>query len=495
LITARAFIAGLIIVGIVASLYSAPKSVLVSLIFAGSPTPFTDEWYGTSELANLLKNEGYEFIVLFSTSDIQKVLRESPGAHRVILAIISPEVGIGEEEAEDIATLLLRGNISLLVADETRASNTLLRKLGLEISGARLKGPLNAPYVPAVISVPEEGSFSVVLSVASSLEIVEGSIIQGLDYEAVSETPAGELVAVAGEAGKGRFFVLGDGTIFLNTALSGNASSLGDYRNLSLAIFRYLSGAADPSDVVVAYDLSHYNDSLKPLRGGNGVGSGPSRSLDGIIRSYSGLDLPILLHPAMFVLLGLYFLRLAESIFFEIASRELFVAPIAATVLGYVIYRRVKKSFGEALDDNVETRVPEIDMIAETIIRRQVEALAKIGKREALELTHNLYLILDAILSKHMATSLKEIHEDRRRLEHVAERLGLTVEELRDFTRTIIALNERYEGKRKFTPIVFRWDRKLRELLEASETILLKLGYTLMGKEKLRGVEYGLRGL
>lgn len=490
----KAFLLGLLVIGIVASLYSAPKSLLVSLVFSKSPTPFTDEWYGTSRLASLLEEEGYNFSVIFSLEDLNKLMEKSPGKRVVVLTIISPESRIEPSEARLILEAMIEGRLSVLVADESQNSNTILEGIGLQISGKPLEGFAGLPYVPAVIEVPGRGSYRLLLSVASDIGLLAGLPVN-VSYEALSRSATNELVAVAGEAGGGRFFVISDGTIFLNTAFSENASQVGDYEEFALSVFRYLSSGLDPSEVLVVYDLSHYNDSLKPLREESEAPGDLLGSLLEESRNLGGFSIPIVLHPAIFVFLGLYLAKTLETLFFGLASSYPITVFLASLLIGILLYRRVKGNLGSAIDDNIDTVIPEIDMMAETPLRRRIVSVTKLEKREALELTHNLYLILDSLLSKHMGASIWSLYKDRKEIEHVARRLEVDAVKLEKFIRDLVAINERYEGKRKLTPIVISWDRKFRSMLKFSETILLRMGYTLVGKERLRGVEYGLREL
>lgn len=493
----RSFAMALMLVGLVAALYSAPKTLFISLVFEGTPAPYNTGWTGTSELASLLREQGYTVYAPTTWDRLEDIVWR--GNHsRYILVFVSPEKPITSYEARRIVSMLPAFNISILVADEERTSNELLGYFGARVTGMKLQAPDGSGYVYASIAVPTDGyaeNYLLQLSIASSIDIRlfgEPERLAATRVEVESLSLAGGNVVVGAFARytyprtEGRIAVFGDGTIFLNTALRHSTPTM-NYTDFALKVFSSLSIESPPTGVAVVFDTSHYHTNLPNITGD----MRPEEAL----RSYGQAPLPIVLHPSMLVFLAIWLLRSLENLYFEILSTNPAIGVPIVVVISYLVYRRVKGGMGaQIVDDDVVRTVEETNIVAETALRTRLLKTAKLSRREALEALYNLSITVDYLLEKHLNVTLRELAENPEALQAAARVLRVEPESLYRLASKLVALREKYEGVRRLTPIVLRWNALVRRMVYESESILEKLGYTLIGeKEGYKGVEYGVR--
>ncbi len=492
----RSFLIGLVLVGLVASLYSAPKTLFMSMVFEGTPAPYNTGWVGTSELARLLRRQGYNVYAPTAWDRVEDIVLGG-NYTRYILVFISPEKPITSYEASRIASMLQVANISILVADEAETSNELLGYFGARVTGERLEGPEGSGYIYASLNVPVNGfskSYMLQLSIASGIDVElfrrPGKAPLTVATETISLTQDGVLVGAFIRYTYlrtfGRVAVFGDGTIFLNTALRHSTPTM-NYTDFALAVFSSLSMGANPNDIAVVLDTSHYHSNLPNVTSD----MRPEEAL----RNYVQAPLPIIIHPSMIVFLAIWLLRALEKMYFEALSTNPAIGVPIIAAISYLVYRGVMGNMGvRMVNDDVIRSVEETSIVAETPLRTRLLKSAKLSRREALEALYNLSVTLDYLLEKHLNVSLRELVEDPGILEAASRVLQVEPERLQRLASKLMALRERYEGVRRFTPIVFRWNALVRKMVYESEGILEKLGYTLIGeKEGYKGVEYGVR--
>ena len=485
--------------GLVASLYSAPKTLLINYAYKQAPTPYNNDWLGTSMLAALLEKEGYHVYAASSWNDVLK-LSNDDRFRRVIVVVISPDKPVSRGEAGALFNSLALRNTSILVADENTTSNELTRPYGIEVSGkiifiVRLMGSEgNASiYVPATMRVPASSGkveeYHLVLSIASRLKISNTQAYTSI--EATSTASDGSLVGVFVKSRSiggvvNRVAVFSDGTIFLNTALSHSTREM-NYTGFALETFKALSLGSKPNETAVIFDLSHYETSMPNLD--------PSLGLRDNVENYLKAPLPIIIHPAMIVYLLLVLARNVEDVFYSnLSHMPLLGIPVLA-LASYVSYRALRgTATWDTIEDELEHTVNEVSMVSQTLLRESLISRKKISRKQAISSLHNLYELINQVLWDNMGMRLEQIASDPRELEVASRLIGVDKERLALFAGTLVRLEEKYRGERKLFPLVIRSNTLLKKMIQEAEYILENLGYTLTGEgEGVKGVEYGVR--
>ncbi|MEB3755518.1 MAG: hypothetical protein GSR79_01470 [Desulfurococcales archaeon] len=505
----KTFALGLLLVALVASIYSAPKSLFINMAFEGTPSPYNTNWLGTSDLYNLLVKEKYNVYSPTTWSQLLESIRKS-NASRIILVFISPDYPITPSEAQELYSTIKNREISLLVGDENTTSNNLLAPIGIHVTGTKLEGPDGSPYDPAVLQVPTNASvaiqmnasaknninipvikkFTLTLSIASNItqnKSHPASFIAG-EEEVISYDYMDRVVGVFKYNTK--YFryaaVFGDGTIFLNTALRSSTREM-NYTLFAITLFKALSDGADPRNVTVIIDSSHYHTNIPDIPGNSNI----TEAAD----SYFRAPLPIVFHPAMLTYFFLVIEKGAEHKFLSyLAEMPLLGVPVVG-LIGYLAYRILKMGFPyQIVDDDKDYKVSEVTVLTQSRYRQTISSAKKLDKNEIRNALYNLYFTLNQVLKEHIGVTLEEIAEDPSKAAAVSRIIGVDTEFLLGFSSWMISYRDKYEGKRMFTPLVLRWGTTLEKRAHEAEFILEKLGYTLVGsKEGFKGVEYGVR--
>ncbi len=503
----KTFLIGLLLVALVASIYSAPKSLLVNVAFKGTPSPYNTNWLGSSDLYKLLEKENYTVYAPLSWSQLLDDVKKSPG-RTVVLVFISPDYPIARDEAEALENTVKASRVvhrfSLLVADENTTSNNILRKTGIMITGHIIKGPGGSVYDLAFLSIPSRMKFPLnstlerqgqsirpntvyplTLSIASTVATNHTSnAIISRDYMnnivGVYYTPSTSSGLLYSHVA-----VFGDGTIFLNTAIR-HSTKNENYTGFILNLFKDLSDYTDPNNVTVIIDSSHYYSPIKNIGGSNAKN---------MVESYVKLPLPLMLHPAILI----YFLLLLEKtgenqLITYLGEMPLLGMPVVGLV-AYIAYRLLKMGFPYSyVDDDEDREVREVSVLTQSKFRETLVSSRKLRKKDAREALYNLYYTMNMVLKDHLSVTLEELARDPEKAEMTARVIGLDPLFLSGFARWMVLYRDKYEGKRRLTPIIIYWKRTLERKAGEAEIILEKLGFTLgESREGLKGVEYGVR--
>ncbi len=207
---------------------------------------------GTSSLVELLTSLGYEVVVVESWSSARL------GRVPCLIVAISPELPYDGRDVEALDKLVDLGS-SLVVADEGRYSNELLRGLGIpvQVSGNLVR--VGGSYVFQVRTSLGNQSFDMAYAYASSLEVTEESV------EVLSEVGGLPLVA-SYRRGSSTVVVIGDGTPFTNALLNPRNIFNPNYAFLT-NLLRSLCGSGE----LVAIEGSKYRAELQPAVAWGGV--------------------------------------------------------------------------------------------------------------------------------------------------------------------------------------------------------------------------------
>jgi len=242
------------------ALYLLVTALLATLLAEKVPLTYRDvgasprnlDPEGTSSLVEVLASLGYEVVVVesWSTAKLDRV--------PCLIVVISPELPYGSSDVEALAKLVDLGT-SLVVADEGRYSNELLRGLGIpvQISGNLVR--VGGSYVFQVRTSLGNQSFDLVYAYASSLEVAEESV------EVLSEVGGLPLVA-SYRRGNSTVVVIGDGTPFTNALLNPR-----NILNPSYAFLTSLLRSLCSSGGLVAVEGSKYRAEPQPAVAWGGV--------------------------------------------------------------------------------------------------------------------------------------------------------------------------------------------------------------------------------
>ncbi len=185
------------------------------LTYVGA-SPLNSEWDGTSALVSVLANNlSMRVVVVLSWEDL--TLPRGAGA----VFLISPTKPLSSEEVKGICRLVREGYV-LVVADEGRYSNDVLKALNVPI---RIEGNVllvnRSPTFVTSVNL-RKANVSVEFAYASPLRVWGGAkTIAAVGNTSVAAVYKGSVTA----------YVFGDGTIFTNAALT-PPSSLNPYVRL-----------------------------------------------------------------------------------------------------------------------------------------------------------------------------------------------------------------------------------------------------------------------
>jgi hypothetical protein len=323
-------ILAIILIALNAALETTPKDVLFNIgLNPLSASPRNPSPYGTSELVDLLRANGFKVIIVGSASDIDYALKGNPD--KVVIAIIAPDA-IPEPDEDILLNYAGRNNYVFLLAGENinGTMTRLAERLSARLCGVRLsianpsseefkrfyantsvdslliRFPRGSFYTIAtgyvspivhIISQPwqkhegaptlEEGEHRYVIERIGDLKylgtvynVSRGIIPFAVSFSISSEGSFVVVGAACGRGGGAELLLLGDSTPLTNAALEHDT-----YKKLALDLFSYLLGNATEGDKYVIFisDIykSNYSIELKYH---------PSILLNNLILYYKSLE-------------------------------------------------------------------------------------------------------------------------------------------------------------------------------------------------------------
>ncbi len=461
------FLYAVIFIIFIALLEYPPRTPVV----ASGASPANTGWDGTSELVSILRNMGYQVYSVAdwcSVADSLNMLK-----HPVILVFISPQERYTPEELACIGkvvkwSLNRFGRASLLVADEGPYTNPILGELNLSIYidyAILLRSVTGDPYPIALLKVPGNGTYRLVLDYATRL-------IPGFNSVIAGRTLAGDVVAAYVVRGGFKAYVMSDGSVFINELISLSNSKY-DYVGFAKALFRWLG---PPGRYVVLVEAGKYPPPVTNL---------PNLIRNAVLSLGTGAisSLVIFLHPMVWfpILHGL--IISADSYLRGLLTYSEFarIAALVAGTLFAALLIRATVSLGKPMRDEGLRPVEEVGVLVDTVVRRIVTTgKIRLDKDDLLA----LYDVVNDVLRRTLGKGLSdpEIAEVLARVSGAdPERVRRYVDEMNRLRSKIV------EGG--LTPIVISWNRKVRKLLKESDELLRGLGMALSESE----VEKALR--
>ncbi|MCD6324604.1 MAG: hypothetical protein J7L55_05820 [Desulfurococcales archaeon] len=488
----------LIVIALVASLYAPTQTLkLEQKFFGGTASPHNTGYMGTSELVTLLKGLGCEVVIAENEQDFINALSEGG-----LGIIIAPDRPVPADLSSKLLDLFKEGRASFLIADENTTSNYLIMTLtpGLVIDGravfsvnkeklayspfpsALMATKLNETLTNPVLTLVDV--FELRLNWASFIkpvpqgltpEWVVGHYVIGvtagvidfnnngrldaedLKFESIATQGKGHMyedVAVEAVSRSGsKVLIFSDSFPFTNQALTPQDSV---YRAYVTQLFRNLVKA----DRVVICDFL-YRTGVKAA------------------------GIPY--HPAMLLYFAASAFKLLDSVITSAVSTNSFLAVTESIAIILLLTYLISKGLGFGNYRTVEpSPVEEVDIIAETEVRRAVLTGEAVKKPK--EAVKGLWDVLNYVLRQLYGFGVEDVLRDEHLLKGFSEALNTDPEALKSRLSWLVKVSRKASGKAHL-PVIISWKRALRKYAELTEQVLEPLGYTIMRRGGLRGVE------
>lgn len=531
----RLFITLLLLVGLMASLY-VPTSVikLTADLYEGTASPHNSDYLGTSTLVNLLKSLGYSVEIAETQEDFINHLKD-----KCLAIIIAPDNEATPKLIDVLLKSYIDGEANILIADENITSNKILKALAnIEIDGRavfsyqtnsegkRTPFPevIMSPYLRSsnysmVTYVFEQPSSNSVRTYRTLKLMVPSSnsskILLRLNWASFIKPCSNETIMnwVKG------YFLLGvtTGLIDLNNdgKLETNELSVQPETLISVTtsgtvkgkillknqIPLLIEGLAIPSKAgsvlfvfsdsfpftnqALAPKNSPYKVYLKELLSSTLL-SKKAVICDCLYRiNPKALKIPY--HPAILMYFATSMLHLFDSKVTQAINESPLISITTATVLVLLTALLISKALGGGAYINIEpSGVEEISIITETEVKRSLLKGGPIkNPKEAIKST---WEILNYVFQKVLGHTAEEILNNRDTLSSTAKALGVSPKSLRKDLKWLQTIYLKAEGK-SILPIFLFWRRTIKKYVVVSDKVLNYVGYTLLKKGGLKGVE------
>lgn len=453
-VVSTALLAVLALIALIALAEKGPPFIAV---YRGA-SPFNTGYIGTFKFVEILREVYPQTFAIRSYEELDKVFS---GAERCLFVTISPEISYTMDEAKKIVEILRKCRFpAVLIADENRTSNNLLEALGssIRISGRFLYNQITGlPYIYAIIKLPTNSSYTVLLDKASKI-LAPTSTVIGVSVN-------GETVMTLENVGGMMVAVLGDGSIFLNQVLNSDVSS---YREMILELVKYMCGEG----CRIAVDGTKYQPIEVPIEvEANLVQEGMDVSIYADPLMFTTLSALKLFHPSTW----LPWILLQINSFVGFVKGLPFVAPFFVAIVAYLVYRYTSGKIPIIQDARIsEQKEVEIYLTGElrdSVMRGRIS----LDKQDFAR----LYELVDSAVRLTYGVGLcdPEVHK--------MIPLG---KDLDRYVRDMCRLYAKALGRKRL-PIVFSWNRTTKKMIKRSNDFLKAMGHSL-AKEK--GVEYVL---
>lgn len=192
-------------------------------------------------------------------------------------------------------------------------------------------------------------------------------------------------------------------------------------------------------------------------------------------------------HPAILIYFATSILHLFDNKITQAVSESPLISISVATVLVLLTALLISKAIGGKTYMNIEpSEVEEISVIAETEVKKSLLKGGPIkNPKEAIKST---WEILNYVFQKVLGHTAEEILNNHDALLSTAEALGINPESFKKDLRWLQAIYLKAEGK-SVLPIFVFWRRAIKKYVIVSDKVLNYVGYTLLKKGGLRGIE------
>ena len=340
-------------------------------------SPINPEFEGTSTLVSYMASKGHDVKVIILWSNVPRAVVGCG-----IVLIVSPEKPYTSKDISEIGNLV-RAGYKLIIADEGTYSNAVLESLGipLRIEGNILKRD-NSPLVKAKINL-SLFTGHLTMAYASSLNITGRSDPFAFmnDYVVGAKYAGNDVTA----------YVLGDGSIFTNAALS-PPTPLNPYIMFLEAI---ITDACGQNPVYLLVDASKYEQ--RPLSVGEMIMAGYSdtEALAGLInpgRLGVAISDTVLSNAVMGLFWAAFIAAIMTSLLMRVftsgSRQQIFLVPQRTYGIGHArredvvdiicAHTELGKLLGEACKSNGKPRYEVVTRKLNTLLKREPSLLYKV---------------------------------------------------------------------------------------------------------------------
>ena len=435
----------MILIAIIALLEEGPPRILLYI----GPSPLNTGPIGTSALYYMIKQYYLNTHIVLDWSMARSFIA-SP-CDRVLIIVISPEVPYTDKDLEYIREISqICSEISFLIADESVISNKILDTLGssIRITGSIILNIDRSFYPEASINTPWGWSNRILLDIPSKIlsgnASIQGTIDSGILITGSNFILESNIAVSAFERIENiYFYVIGDGSIFLNQVLDSDRGFI--YRDLTFNLVDGLCGGN--YNCVVFLDASKYRG-LDPVKILENPGEDPLIAFLTQTPEFLSSVIARAIHPGSWLP---QFINLLDYRLRVLLEEQPVFKGIAAGILTYLILsilysRESSKIFDRPIRDNGSGSLASI---------RELEYFARRRVSYTAEDYRSFFYRLNKYISNTFGTDLYD--------PNISERLrilGASRSRVERFRRRAIRYLNIAEGKSRIPRIVF-WRRAI----------------------------------
>jgi len=474
---ASSFASILMIVGLVAAIYSPSVLGLGTGPGLGTTSPTNTGPVGASKFLSYLRGEGYNVVI---ANDSQTELNLLSSGKNLLL-LIGADDPVSQSELLAISNDYKAGTLSMLIAEGNSTNGALINTaLQVSVSGSAIVDPSSTFQDQRVLLVTLGLGTQTrgILDIASPIDLGNSTMTavartSPTSYDGQDPTRGSRtVVGVETSAGGGRALLLTDSAPFLNY-LFGNTSLTADERTFVSSMVSWTTNSN--TSVRIIYDNFHY----------------------AVFRPKPGFGLPLGPIIAWGVELGLqqansFTPSTTSSVgsFFGVGGPLLNLGLILLTLLG--VYFGISRTLSPEKAGKDDQPSPSIErpIVAES--KARLDFLNTSRKRSFYVASlARLYEVLDDVVLREFGTPLESLDPGS-----LSTRLSepKALEAQRLFTQ-LKGIYGYAKGTRRFMfPPILRWKSKAASMTKLAESFLNELGLTIDAAESKKPVEGTIAG-
>lgn len=443
----RNFIALMVIIALIAVMYSPSSVRITSEGFSTSPT--SSGGSSTSLFLSYIKKEGYKVVLLNNSLQLSQI-------QGGIYLLIGPDFALSSQDASFIQRMYDAGKISLLIAEGNSTNNSFLRStFGAIVPGSAVIVP-SSPFVDKRVYVASfqlgQKVVSGIIDISSYL-VLERQVMHALfvtpvsSFDTSDDRPYPRIVIATSQNTNSKALIIADSGPFTNSIIN---TTIMDEKGFALSLFEWVTGG-DTSKTVY-YDNYHYISKAPQFSFGLPVGPVFDYALSVAISNLNSYyqQFPLTIQ-------GFTHLSLFDSSL---------IAGTVVLISAYALVRRVLQK--EKIEkDDMEPPQIEANVVSFSRVRLDFEELVK-KKSFYAATAERLYQLLDEVSQKYLGLKLDEIPTK-------LNDKSIADEKIVRFVRDLVKIHEYVTGRRRYV-LVFRWKRKIELLNAEAEIFLEKVG-------------------
>jgi hypothetical protein len=446
----RSFLGLIVLVGIVAVMYSPSTIRVTEGGFNTSPTSTGGS--STSLFVTYIKNSGYRVVLLNDSSQ----LRQIQGGTYVL---IGPDKELSEDDITFIKNLFNSGKLSLLIAEGNTTNNRMLKEIfGATVSGAAVIVP-GSPFVDKRVYIANFNLGNSILSGVidiSSYIITPNGVLRPVymtpqnSYDTFDSRQYPRIVVAVTQQANSRALIIADSGPFINSIIN---TTIIDEKSFALSLLGWV--AEGNKSTVIYYDNYHYVSRAPKYSFGLPVGP---------VFDYA-LSIAISNLNSYYQQLPLTIQNVSHLSYFDSSL----IAGAVILLSGYALVRRVIQKEKVERDDTEPPQI-EVNVLSLSDLRMNFDELVKKGSFYVAT-AERLYQILDDFSQKYLQLKFEEIPTRLNDASIARDRRILK------FVRELKNIHDYAVGKKRLIfPPVLNWKKKIQFLDLEAEEFLTKIG-------------------